>query len=109
MCLAQVTGVRARTSVDPEQQGFKHNLMKAHAVGNLTCVCATHESPYGRILSEWRPAGNLLTMEKTFAWDIEVPPNTTATMYVPKMPEKADRKQSGAGPGHRRAVGARRM
>ena len=36
-----------------------------------------HDSPYGRIVSNWKRDGEKLTMEVT------VPPNTTATIFVP--------------------------
>jgi alpha-L-rhamnosidase len=64
---------------DPDHPGFKHILMKPTPVGDLTFVKATHESPYGLIASEWRRAG------KKFDWRIEIPANTTATVYVPAM------------------------
>ena len=62
---------------DPEQPGFKHILMKPEPVGDLQFVRATHQSPYGRIVSHWQRA------DGRFCWDITVPVNTTATVYVP--------------------------
>jgi len=62
---------------DPEQPGFKHILMKPLPVGNLKFVKATHRSPYGLIVSDWKKGGG------TFDWQIEVPANTTATVFVP--------------------------
>ena len=38
---------------------------------------ATHRSPYGEIESAWHKQNG------RFNWEIEVPPNTTATVYVP--------------------------
>jgi alpha-L-rhamnosidase len=61
----------------PERPGFKHILMKPTPVGNLTFVKATHHSPYGLISSEWHRE------QKKFDWQIEIPANTTATVYVP--------------------------
>ena len=46
-------------------------------MGDLTWVKAHYDSPYGRIISNWRLVGNKLTMEVT------IPPNTTAAVYVP--------------------------
>jgi alpha-L-rhamnosidase len=40
-------------------------------------VKATHQSPYGLIASEWHRDGG------KFDWRIEIPANTTATVYVP--------------------------
>jgi alpha-L-rhamnosidase len=62
---------------DPAQPGFKHIVMKPHPVGDLKFVKASHRSPYGLIRSEWQRDGD------TFDWRVTVPPNTTATVYVP--------------------------
>jgi alpha-L-rhamnosidase len=62
---------------DPEQPGFKHVIMKPEQVGDLKFVKATHRSPYGLIASEWHQNG------PRFNWRLEIPPNTTATIYVP--------------------------
>jgi alpha-L-rhamnosidase len=51
--------------------------MKPHPVGDLKFVKATHNSPYGLISSEWHRDGN------KFDWHIEIPANTTATVYAP--------------------------
>lgn len=51
--------------------------MKPTPTGDLTFVKATHNSPYGLISSEWHRDG------KKFDWNIEIPANTTATVYVP--------------------------
>ena len=62
---------------DPEQPGFKHIIMRPTPVGDLTFVKASHHSPYGEIVSEWKRDGG------RFTWNVTVPPNTTATVYVP--------------------------
>jgi alpha-L-rhamnosidase len=62
---------------DPDQPGFKHILMQPQPAGDLTFVRATHRSPYGLIVSDWKKDGG------TFDWQIEVPANTTATVFVP--------------------------
>jgi alpha-L-rhamnosidase len=62
---------------DSAQPGFKHIIIKPRTVGDLKFVKATHNSPYGLISSEWHRDGN------RFDWQIEVPANTTATVYVP--------------------------
>ena len=62
---------------DPTRPGFKHVILKPVPVDELTYVEASHRSPYGRIESRWkRTAGR-------FSWEIALPPNTTATVYVP--------------------------
>ncbi len=62
---------------DPAEPGFKHIVMRPHPVGDLKWVKASHESPYGKIESEWKRDGS------TFHWQIIVPPNTHATVWVP--------------------------
>jgi alpha-L-rhamnosidase len=64
---------------DPAQPGFKHILMRPQIVGDLQWVKATHQSPYGMIGSHWQLHGD------TFDWQITVPPNSTATIWVPTM------------------------
>jgi len=62
---------------DPAQPGFKHIVMHPTPVGDLTFVKASHESPYGTIVSDWKREGD------RFTWSVTVPVNTTATVYVP--------------------------
>jgi alpha-L-rhamnosidase len=62
---------------DPAQPGFKHIVMRPLPLGDLTFVKATHRSPYGLIASEWSKK------DGRFDWRITVPPNATATVYVP--------------------------
>ena len=62
---------------DDAQPGFKHIIMRPQPVGDLTFVRASHQSPYGLIRSEWQRTGG------RFDWQIEIPANSTATVYVP--------------------------
>ena len=62
---------------DPEQPGFKHIVMRPEPVGDLQFVKASHRSPYGLIASDWQK------QDGVFRWNITVPANTTATVYVP--------------------------
>jgi alpha-L-rhamnosidase len=57
--------------------GFKHFTIAPKLVGDLTWVNAHFDSPYGRIVSNWKRELNKLTME------VIIPPNTSATVYVP--------------------------
>jgi alpha-L-rhamnosidase len=63
--------------LDPVATGFKKILIKPSIVDDLTWVKCHHDCPYGRIVSNWKRAGDKLTMEVT------IPANTTATIYVP--------------------------
>jgi alpha-L-rhamnosidase len=62
---------------DPAQPGFKHIIMRPEAVGDLRFVKASHRSAYGLIASDWKYEGDC------FQWQITVPVNTTATVWVP--------------------------
>lgn len=62
---------------DPEWPGFKHIVMQPLLTGDLTFVNATHRSPYGLISSRWRRE------KDKFTWDILLPANTLAIVYVP--------------------------
>ncbi|MCZ7547313.1 MAG: hypothetical protein M5R40_29025 [Anaerolineae bacterium] len=51
--------------------------MRPRPGGGITSARGHHDSLYGRIVSEWRIEGG------GFDWRVTVPPNTTATVYVP--------------------------
>jgi alpha-L-rhamnosidase len=63
--------------LDPEQPGYKNILMRPRPGGGLTYAAAELESPYGRIRSAWTQS------DAGFEWKVMVPPNSTATVYVP--------------------------
>jgi alpha-L-rhamnosidase len=67
----------AGINYDPLRPGFKHIIIRPHLPADLTWVRSHFDSPFGRIGSEWKRKGDRLTMHVT------VPPNTTATIYVP--------------------------
>jgi alpha-L-rhamnosidase len=62
---------------DPAQPGFKHIIMNPRIVGDLTFARTEHNCPYGLIKSSWKLDAD------TFKWSITIPPNTTATVYIP--------------------------
>jgi alpha-L-rhamnosidase len=64
---------------DMNQPGFKHIILEPVIVGDLSFVTASHESPYGMIRSAWKLKG------KSADWEITLPPNTAATVYVPTV------------------------
>ncbi len=63
--------------IRPAAPGFKKILIEPSVVGDLTWVKAHFDSPYGRIVSNWKIEGNQLTL------DVTIPDNTTATVVVP--------------------------
>ena len=72
---------------DPAAPGWKKFIIKPAVVGDLTWVKAHYDSPYGRIISQWKRSGRNVTMEVT------VPANSSATVITP------DGKHHEAGPG----------
>jgi alpha-L-rhamnosidase len=57
--------------------GFKHIVLQPRLIKQLQWAGASYHSMYGLIESKWR------NEEDTFQWRITIPPNTTATVYVP--------------------------
>jgi alpha-L-rhamnosidase len=70
--------VMAGIDVDEAAPGYKHVLIQPRPGGGFTSVKASHETPYGRVASGWTIAGG------RFELAIEVPPNTKATVRLPK-------------------------
>jgi alpha-L-rhamnosidase len=70
---ATVAGI----DIDPEQPGYKHIVLRPRPGGGLTSARASYESLYGRIVSAWHIDDGALH------WHVKVPPNTTATVYIP--------------------------
>jgi len=62
---------------DPSFPGYKKIIIKPEVSGDLEWVNAYHDSPYGRIVCNWRKQEESLKME------IIVPANTSATVYIP--------------------------
>jgi alpha-L-rhamnosidase len=85
-CYQTLAGI----NYDPQQPGFQHILLRPHPVGDLTFVSASHKCLYGPIRSEWRRA------LQAFTWRITIPPNTTATVFVPTT-DVASVRESGQG------------
>lgn len=60
-----------------EQVGYKQIVMKTEMIDGLSFVNASYETPYGIIVSEWARKNS------KFAWDISVPANASAIVYIP--------------------------
>ncbi|MES1217223.1 MAG: alpha-L-rhamnosidase C-terminal domain-containing protein, partial [Bacteroidota bacterium] len=57
--------------------GFKEIVMKPLVAKDLKFVKASYESPYGIIASNWSNSNN------SFEWNIEIPANCKAVVYIP--------------------------
>lgn len=64
---------------DPDNPGFKHIIIKPLISGDLTYVSAGYNSIYGEISSRWQIKDNTLYL------NVEIPSNTSASIYVPSM------------------------
>ncbi len=82
---------------DPEHPGFKHILVHPRMSEDLTFVRASHNSPYGKIATNWRREGNNFTLR------VSIPLNTTATVYIPTS-DPASIKENGREAGTSRGV-----
>ena len=61
----------------PDSAGFKHILIKPQPVGDVTWAKASYNSIRGKIVSDWKRDG------EKFSLNVTIPPNTTATVFVP--------------------------
>jgi len=62
---------------DSKNPGFKHFNLKPGIVKSVDWVNCSYQSPYGKITSNWKTEDGKLT------YHVEIPANTTATVYVP--------------------------
>jgi alpha-L-rhamnosidase len=74
---AWMYAVVAGIALDPQQPGYRHIIMRPRPGGGLSNVSASLRSMYGLISSAWTLKGD------AFDWEIAVPCNTTATVFVP--------------------------
>ncbi|HEV7333874.1 MAG TPA: glycoside hydrolase family 78 protein [Flavisolibacter sp.] len=63
---------------DEQSPGFKHVILEPNFPGELNQFEAVHEGPYGRIVSAWSKK------EEGISWQVRIPPNSTATIRLPK-------------------------
>jgi alpha-L-rhamnosidase len=74
---AWIYAVIGGIDLDPDRPGYKHIVMHPRPGGGLTRASAELQSMYGTVRSAWSLA------EGCFNWTVAVPPNTTATVYIP--------------------------
>jgi len=68
-----VSGIDTKT----DTPGYKHITIKPHPGGGFTYANADYETNYGKVSSHWK------IDSLGFHLDVEVPANTTATVYLP--------------------------
>ena len=67
----------AGLALDPDEPGYRHIVVHPRPGGGLTHAAAQLLSRYGPVSVSWRIEGD------TFALDVGVPPNATATVTLP--------------------------
>ncbi len=78
---------RTVAGIQETMPGYKQFIIQPHTGGNLTHAEAELKTYYGIISTKWRIA------DQSFFLDIEIPANTTATIYLPAT--KTDILESG--------------
>ena len=66
----------------PDSSGFKKIVINPHPVGDVTWANASYDSIRGKIVSDWKLDG------KKFTLNVTIPPNTSATVFVPAKSEQ---------------------
>jgi len=70
--------------IKPAEPGFKSIIMKPLINEEIKYANASHRSPYGNIVSNWK-----FNKSNDFVWDITIPVNTTSKVYVPANNENS--------------------
>ena len=74
----------------PGSAGFKQIVINPQPVGDVTWVKASYNSIRGKIVSDWKRGG------EKFILNVTIPPNTTATVFVPAKSVDAVTESGGA-------------
>ena len=69
--------VVAGLDTEEDKPGYKKIIIKPHTGGKLTHAAATLNTYYGKLHSGWKLENEKLILE------VEIPANTTATVYIP--------------------------
>jgi hypothetical protein len=78
----------AGIGVEAEGAGFRKSIIKPMVVGDLKWVKGSYSTVSGLISLEWKREND------TFFLDVSIPPNTSATIFIPAEKE-SDVKESG--------------
>ena len=70
---------RSVAGIDAAAPGFKQIVIRPMHDGRMTSARGEYDSVYGTIVSDWTATGG------TFIHKVVIPPNTTATVYLPAV------------------------
>lgn len=78
---------RSLLGINPGSPGFKKIILKPQPAGDLTSAKGTYKSVYGEITSDWK------IQDGKFQYQINIPANTTATVYIPSSNGKVSEQE----------------
>jgi alpha-L-rhamnosidase len=70
----------AGIELDPDAPGFQKFVLRPFIGDGLSFARGSYRSMHGEIASDWQRTGDRLS------WDVRIPANTTAKVYVPSVP-----------------------
>lgn len=76
---------RSLAGLDADEPGYKHLLLQPHPGGSLRWAKATYETPYGQAACGWSDQDTREGRFKERVVEVEVPPNTRATVRLAKV------------------------
>ena len=88
--------------IRPLSPGYKKIELKPYPIDGLDYVKCTYNSVSGKIVSNWQRKGDI------YEWDIEIPANTTAEVWLPTPDGYAAKKVIGSGKYHLTSSGWKR-
>jgi alpha-L-rhamnosidase len=72
----------AGINIDPNNPGYKNIIINPYPTKELKFAKAEYHSIYGEISSSWK------TEDSLFILDVQIPPNTTANVFLPTIVKK---------------------
>ncbi|MEZ4828008.1 MAG: glycoside hydrolase family 78 protein [Bacteroidia bacterium] len=80
----------AGIQIDPNTPGYKKSVIRPRPGSGLTQATGKLQTMYGELSSSWKLEGGKFTLSVT------IPPNTTATVFLPKTGEE-EKREVGSG------------
>lgn len=77
---------RSLLGINPAAPGFKKILLKPQPAGDLTWAKGSYNSVHGKIVGDWSIENGI------FRYQVSIPANTTATIYVPSSNGKVSER-----------------
>lgn len=83
---------RVVAGIDTEESapGYRRIKIQPHIGGGLTNATASLQTYYGLVSSGWKKQDNQLV------WEVEIPANTTATLYIPAKSAESVKENNAA-------------